>query len=135
MCRCVLIAVGLVSFCLVDFNALNGNTVTPAGSRAATAIGGGCYDCKSSSLACTTTSCTPNGNGTWLKTTGTFANTMNCFSVATGAAGTTTCTSSIPQTCLNYQTCTDMMCNNCGAMSPYMQDTKCTLGTYLCKGQ
>jgi len=134
MCRSVLIAVGVVSFCTVHLNALSGNTVVPAGTSASAAVGGGCYDCQDTSQ-CTTKSCTPNGNGTWLKTTGTLANSVACISVGTGAPGTTTCTSSVPQTCLNYQTCTDMNCNNCGAMSPNMQDTKCTLGTYLCKGQ
>jgi len=99
-------------------------------------VGGACQDCKYDNTGpCVGTTCVAQGNGTWLKKVGTLVTPIWCFNVGAGEAGATSCSDTLPMNCRNESTCTDAACTNCGAaVGKDPRDTKCTLGSYLCKG-
>ncbi len=107
------------------------------GPDLAAVFGSACLDCKVDNTGpCVANSCTKVADGVWRKTTGMNISPISCFQVGSGAPGTTTCTNDTPKVCLKKQTCTSENCpdGSCGPASTTEADTRCELGSYLCKG-
>jgi hypothetical protein len=96
------------------------------------ALGGACYVCGPEST-CNQNSCTASG-AYWAKMVGTGITPVYCFPAASGATGNSSCTTNMPQNCVNTYTCTDNKCNNCGFPATETKDTNCSVSGYQCTG-
>lgn len=100
------------------------------------AFGGACQDCMyDPGGPCVGTTCVPLEADAWSKIVGTLVTPIWCFDVGAGEAGATSCSDTLPMPCKTESVCSDAACNNCGpAIDTDPRDTKCTLGSTLCRG-
>lgn len=133
-------ATALVVAAMAFFSSAENPNVTSLDTSEMTTVQGGsnCVDCAYSQLACLTPSddCVKSGT-VWIKITGTMLTPAWCYDPHTltpPRAGGTVCSTSNPQDCKKYQTCTAAGCpnGNCGAASTTKMDSVCVVGGNFC---